>query len=55
MTKRVIESVQVSQIKKLYLDLKNILEWPSKNASLNDLQDQEPMTAHETLYPECEC
>ena len=55
MTKRVIESVQVSQIKKLYLDLKNILERPSKNASLNDLQDQEPTTAHETLYPECEC
>ena len=53
-TKRMMESVQVAQIKKLYPDLKSILERQSRKGQSDDSEDQEPTTAHETVYPECE-
>ena len=53
-TKRTMESVQVAQIKKLYPDLKSILERQSRKGESDDSEDQEPTTAHETVYPECE-
>jgi hypothetical protein len=49
-----MESIQVAQIKKLYPDLKNILERQSRTGLSEDSEDQEPTTAHETVYPECE-
>lgn len=54
MTKRVLEGVQVSQIKKLYPKLKSVLERPSRNIESNGLEDLEPTTMHEIAYPECE-
>ena len=53
MSKRMLEGVQVSQIKKLYPALKNVLEQPSRIQSEGS-EGREPTTTHETVYPECE-
>jgi hypothetical protein len=42
------------QIKKLYPDLKHILERQSRKGLSDYSEDQEPITAHETVYPGCE-
>lgn len=49
-----LEVAQMSQIKKLYPDLKGILERPPTNLQFEGSEDQEPTTTHETVYPECE-
>ena len=49
-----VEDVQVSQIKKLYPNLKGVLERPSRNIQREGLDEQEPTSMHETIYPECE-
>ena len=54
MTKRMIEGTQMSQIKKLYPDLKGVLEQPSRGFQHEGVDEQEPITTHETVYPECE-
>ena len=54
MTKRVLEGVQVSQIKKLYPKLKSVFERPSRNIESNGSDELEPTTMHETAYAECE-
>ena len=45
----------MSQIKKLYPELRDILEWPSKKLYFEDswAEEEEPTNAHEVLYPEC--
>lgn len=54
LTKRMLEGVQVSQVKKLYPELKSVLERPSRKVQSDGSEEQEPTTAHETVYPECE-
>ena len=49
-----VEDVQVSQIKKLYPNLKGILERPSRNIQHEGLDEQELTSMYETIYPECE-
>jgi hypothetical protein len=53
MTKRMLEGVQISQIKRLYPELKHVLERPLR-AGAEGSEGQEPTTMHETTYPECE-
>jgi hypothetical protein len=53
MTKRMLEGIQVSQIKRLYPELKGVLERPSRNLQSEGSEGQEPTTTHETVYPEC--
>ena len=54
MTKRMLEGIQISQIKKLYPKLKSVLERPSRSFLSEVPEGQEPTTTHETVYPECE-
>jgi len=54
MTKRILEGVQVSHIKKLYPQLKSVLERPSRSFQSESSEEREPTTTHETVYPECE-
>jgi len=49
-----VEDIQVSQIKKLYPNLKGVLERPSRSIQREDLDEQEPTSMHETIFPECE-
>jgi hypothetical protein len=56
MTKRMIEGAQVSQIKCLYPDLKQVLGQSLKNLSLEseNAEDQEMTARHEMMYLDCE-
>jgi len=54
MTKRMLEGIQMSQIRKLYPALQSALERPSKTLQSEGLEEREPITMHETIYPECE-